>query len=260
VRRTPHSPAAMSRRYDSRTTIFSPEGRLYQVEYAMEALGHAGSAVGICTGEGIVLAAEKKVTSKLLEPLKTSEKMYKIDSHISAAVAGITADANVLVNYARTASQRYYFTYQEPMPVEQLVQVICDMNQGYTQFGGQRPFGVSALYAGWDKKFGFQLLQSDPSGNYNGWKASAIGQNSSAAQGLLKQEYDDGMTLAKGKALALKCMTKTMNNTSLTPERLEFAIFFREGDEVVYRSLRDDEVKALISEHEETAQAEGMDE
>jgi 20S proteasome subunit alpha 3 len=159
----------MSRRYDSRTTIFSPEGRLYQVEYAMEAISQAGAAIGILAKNGVVLAAEKRITSKLLDIRKSTEKMYKIDDHISCAVAGITADANILINYARQAAQKYFYTYQEPIPIEQLLQQICDLKQGYTQFGGLRPFGVSFLFAGWDSQFGFQLYQSDPSGNYGGW-------------------------------------------------------------------------------------------
>ena len=145
------SRCAMSRRYDSRTTIFSPEGRLYQVEYAMEAISHAGTAIGILASDGIVLAAEKKLTSKLLEPTKSSEKMYMIDEHIAVAVAGITADANILINQARMHAQRYRFAFQEQQPVEQLVQTLCDEKQAYTQYGGLRPFGVSMLYAGWDK-------------------------------------------------------------------------------------------------------------
>jgi len=130
----------MSRRYDSRTTIFSPEGRLYQVEYAMEAISHAGTAIGILASDGIVLAAEKKLNSKLLEPTKSSEKMYMIDQHVAVAVAGITADANILINQARLHAQRYRFAFQEPQPVEQLVQTLCDEKQAYTQYGGLRPF------------------------------------------------------------------------------------------------------------------------
>merc|ERR1711982_70889 len=126
----------MSRRYDGRTTTFSPEGRLYQVEYAMEAISHAGAAVGILSKDGVVLAAEKKIMSKLLETSKTTEKMYKLDNHLACAVAGITADANILINTARLAAQRYTFTYDEPMPVEQMAQNLCDTKQGYTQFGG----------------------------------------------------------------------------------------------------------------------------
>ncbi|ONK66364.1 uncharacterized protein A4U43_C06F6970 [Asparagus officinalis] len=124
----------MSRRYDSRTTIFSPEGRLYQVEYAMEAIGNAGSAIGILAKDGVVLVGEKKVTSKLLQTSKSTEKMYKIDDHVACAVAGIMSDANILINTARVQAQRYTFSYQEPMPVEQLVQSLCDTKQGYTQY------------------------------------------------------------------------------------------------------------------------------
>ena len=140
----------MARRYDSRTTIFSPEGRLYQVEYAMEAISHSGAAVGLLAGENAaVLAAEKRITSKLLDATRSSERLYQVDDHVGVAVAGITADANILINALRLSAQRYTFRYQEPMPIEQLVQDICDHKQGYTQFGGLRPFGVSFLFAGW---------------------------------------------------------------------------------------------------------------
>merc|ERR1712196_157297 len=185
----------MARRYDSWTTIFSPEGRLYQVEYAMEAIGHAGAAIGVLATDGVVLAAEKKTTSKLLESDKTSEKMYMVDNHIACAVAGIRADANILINQARLTAQRHLFKYDEPMPVEQLIQQICNLKQGYTQYGGQRPFGVSFLFAGYDKDFGYQLYQSDPSGNYAGWHATAIGANHSSATSMLKQDYSEEMDL-----------------------------------------------------------------
>ncbi|CAL9091617.1 unnamed protein product [Musa acuminata var. zebrina] len=102
----------MSRRYDSRTTIFSPEGRLYQVEYAMEAIGNAGAAIGILARDGVVLVGEKKVTSKLLQTSRSTEKMYKIDDHLACAVAGIMSDANILINTARVQAQRCTFAYQ----------------------------------------------------------------------------------------------------------------------------------------------------
>jgi 20S proteasome subunit alpha 3 len=123
----------------------------------MEAISQAGSAVGILAKEGVVLAAEKRITSKLLDIRRLTEKMYKIDDHVACAVAGITADANILINYARLAAQRYAYAYQEPIPIEQLLQIVCDLKQGYTQYGGLRPFGVSFLYAGWDEHFGFQV-------------------------------------------------------------------------------------------------------
>ena len=103
--------------------------------------------------------------------------MYKLDDHVAVAVAGLTADANILINKARLTAQQYTFTYQESMPVEQLVRRLCDVKQGYTQFGGMRPFGVSFLYAGWDEENGYQLYHSDPSGNYAGWKVSKPNHN-----------------------------------------------------------------------------------
>jgi 20S proteasome alpha/beta subunit len=145
----------------------------------------------------------------------------QVDDHLACAVAGITADANILINYARLAAQRYTLTYQEPIPVEQLIINICDRKQGYTQFGGLRPFGVSFLWAGWDKNYGFQLYQSDPSGNYGGWKATAIGANNQAAQSILKQEYKNDMELGDVVKLAIKVLNKSMDSTSLTSEKCE---------------------------------------
>ena len=106
-------------RYDSRTTTFSPEGRLHQVEYAMKAIDQAGACIGILAKDGVVLCAEKKAVDKLLAPIKESEKMYKVDEHIGTAVAGLASDANILIDYARRYAQQHRFQYQEPIPVEQ---------------------------------------------------------------------------------------------------------------------------------------------
>ena len=168
----------MSREYDSRTTTFSPEGRLYQLEYAMEAINNAACAIGILTKEGIVFAIEKKMISKLLAKVSDSEKVYPIDDHIMCAIAGLTADASILLQSARKNCQDYLYKYGQAKPVEELVEYICKVKHSYTQVGGLRPFGVSFLFAGWDKFYGYQLYHSDPSGNYSGWKAHAIGSNS----------------------------------------------------------------------------------
>ncbi|CAI5989980.1 unnamed protein product [Closterium sp. NIES-65] len=272
----------------------------HQVEYAMEAISHAGSAIGILATDGVVLAAEKRITSKLLESSKTNEKMYRIDDHVAAAVAGITADANILVNSARLAAQRYTYAYQEPIPMEQLVQSLCDTKhgyvsllfhspllpiwlpsssceqepipmeqlvqslcdtkQGYTQFGGLRPFGVSFLFAGWDKHHQFQLYHSDPSGNYGGWRACAIGANHGAAQSLLKQEYKEekgpggeaipGMDLEGAVQLALKVLSKTMDSTSLSAEKIELAKVCLEDGQVRYRVFGAKEIDELLLKYE----------
>lgn len=234
----------MSRRYDSRTTIFSPEGRLYQVEYAQEAISNAGTVIGILSTEGVVLACEKKVTSKLLDT--SNDKLYIVSDNMVAAVAGMTADASILVNHARVYSQEYLKTYSEEIPAELLIKKICDIKQGYTQHGGLRPFGVSFLYAGYDDRYEFQLYSSNPSGNYSGWKATSIGANNSAAQTLLKKDYNDDISLNDACSLAIKVLSKTMDSSNLNSEKLEFATLEKKGDKIVHKIWKADDVDNLI--------------
>lgn len=239
----------MSRRYDSRTTIFSPEGRLYQVEYAQEAISMAGTAIGILSKEGVVLACEKKVTSKLLDNDGSAEKLYVINDNMICAVAGMTADASILVNTARVKAQQYLKTYSEEIPCELLIKQVCDIKQGYTQHGGLRPFGVSFLYAGYDDRYEFQLFTSKPSGNYAGWKATSIGSNSSAAQTLLKKDYKDDLTLKEACELAIKVLSKTMDSSNLNSDKLEFAtlsLSTTDKTKVIHKIWKDDDVNMLI--------------
>lgn len=213
----------------------------------MEAISHAGTALGILAEDGVVLAAEKKVTSKLLEQSKSHEKIYTISDDIACCVAGITADANILVNNVRLTAQRYLMSYHDSMPVEQLVQSICDTKQGYTQYGGLRPFGVSFIYGGYDPHHGFQLYQSDPSGNYGGWKATCIGANRTAAQSMLKQDYKEGMTLEEALPLAVKVLSKTMDSTALNSEKLEMMTVTRNAEgETILMPLTAAQVDALL--------------
>ncbi|KAJ3735613.1 nucleophile aminohydrolase [Lentinula guzmanii] len=251
----------MSRRYDSRTTIFSPEGRLYQIEYAMEAISHAGTVLGVLAKDGVVLAAEKKVTGKLLDLSGakeggyggSGEKIFLLNSNVIGGVAGLTADANSLINYARSAAQQHLLQYNEDIPVELLAQRLCDMKQGYTQYGGLRPFGVSLLYAGYDQQHQFQLYHSDPSGNYSGWKATCIGANNGTAQSLLKQEYKDDIEVKAAISLVLKTMSKTMDSTTLGSEKLEFAVITLDPETNLPKAkiYKPDEIDELL-------QAEGL--
>eukprot|EP00760_Papus_ankaliazontas_P028022 PhM_4_TR3484/c1_g1_i1/m.14761/K02728/PSMA4; 20S proteasome subunit alpha 3 len=217
-------------RYDSRTTMFSPEGRVYQVEYAMEAILNAGAALGILTKSGIVLAAEKRVPSPLLDVEKahdttiSGDKIFKVDTHLAAVVAGMTSDANILIHHARTTAQRHLYTFHEGMPVESMALNVADIKQWYTQSGGQRPFGVAFLLAGWDAYHGYQLYHTDPSGNYSSWKAHAIGNNSGTAQSLLKSDWSEDLTLHQGIMLALKIMGRTLDISSLTSEKIELGL------------------------------------
>ncbi|PAV82082.1 hypothetical protein WR25_27000 isoform G [Diploscapter pachys] len=238
----------MARRYDSKTTIFSPEGRLYQVEYAMEAISHAGTCLGIMAEDGVLLAAEKRNVHKLLDDSVLNEKIYRLSNNISCTVAGITSDANVLINHLRWWAANYRLRFGEEMPVEQLVQELCNEKQRFTQRGGKRPFGVSLLYAGWDKHYGYQLYQSDPSGNYTGWKATCIGNNHAAAVSLLKQEYKE-QSLEDAKKLAIKVLWKTLD-VKLASEKIEMAVLKRKDGKTVLEELTDKELETLIAEHE----------
>eukprot|EP00055_Hartaetosiga_balthica_P007264 m.24670 g.24670 ORF g.24670 m.24670 type:complete len:280 (+) comp5685_c0_seq1:142-981(+) len=241
----------MSHRYDTRTTIFSPEGRLYQVEYAMEAISHAGTCLGILSKDGVVLAAEKISTAKLLDVSSSAEKLFKLDEHVACSVAGITADANILVDYLRLTAQRHYLTFQEPIPIERLVTIVCDLKQAYTQWGGMRPFGSSLLFMGWDRHFGFQLYRSDPSGNFGGWKATCIGSNSQSAKSILEADYEEECSLEEALLLAVKVLNKTMDSTKLTSAKLEFATLTLEDGKPKYTVMSVDHVESLLKEGED---------
>ena len=185
------------------------------------------------------------------------------------AVAGMTSDANILINYARQAAQRYLLTYNEDIPCEQLVRRLCDLKQGYTQHGGLRPFGVSFIYAGYDPIRQFQLYQSNPSGNYGGWKATSVGANNASAQSLLKQDYKEDCDLKEACAMAVKVLSKTMDSTKLSSEKskrfgtslyncvitymllVEFATVGKTKDGKIYHHLWGaDEITTLLKEHD----------
>ena len=241
--------------YDTDVTVWSPQGRLLQVEYAMEAVKQGSACLGIVGSKYVVLAALKRSPHDLAAYQK---KLLKIDDHVGVAVAGINSDANILINSARLSAQRYLMTYQEPVPMEQLVQTLCDQKQGYTQYGGLRPFGVSFLFGGWDKNGGFQLYQSDPSGNYAGWMAAAIGANATAAQAILKTEYKEGMSIEDARRLATKVLKQTMDSTKLEAEKVEMAEVGWKSDAkqaVAYRVLKEAELAELCDQANKEAEA-----
>ncbi|KAF9507329.1 hypothetical protein BS47DRAFT_1377925 [Hydnum rufescens UP504] len=225
----------------------------------MEAISHAGTVMGVLAKDGVVLAAEKKVTGKLLDLSiakeggygGSGEKIFLLNNNVVAGVAGLTADANSLINYARQAAQRHLFSFNEDIPVEQLAQRLCDLKQGYTQYGGLRPFGVSLLYAGYDPHYQFQLYHSDPSGNYSGWKATCIGANNGTAQSLLKQEYKDGLSTEEAIALTIKIMSKTMDSTTLSSEKLEFSTLTLDPTtkQPLAKIYKPAEIDALLAKH-----------
>jgi len=213
--------------YDRGVNTFSPEGRLFQVEYAIEAIKHGSTAIGISTKEGCVLACEKRLTSSLMEP-RSIEKILEVDDHIGCAMSGLTADARMLVDRARVECQNHRFTYNEAMSVESVTQSLCDVALRFSEEGDHdgedalsRPFGVALLLAGMADD-GPALFHMDPSGTYVRFEAKAIGSASEGAQTALQDEYNKTMTLVEAETLAMKVLKQVMEE-KLTSTNVEIA-------------------------------------
>ncbi len=189
--------------YDRAITVFSPDGRLFQVEYAREAVRRGATTAGLVYANGVVLIADRRIPNpKLAEP-SSLEKIHQIDENIACATAGLVADARVLVDYARLAAQVNRVTYAEPMPVEMLVRRICDYKQQYTQFGGVRPFGTALLVGGYDDT-GIHLYETEPSGSMTSFKADSTGGNKGPVMELFEQKYRPGLDRDAAILLALE--------------------------------------------------------
>lgn len=190
--------------YDRAITVFSPDGRLYQVEYAREAVKRGTTAVGIKCSEGIVLLVDKRVNSKLLEP-SSIEKIFKIDNHIGVASSGLVGDARSLVDRARVESQVNRVSYDEQIDIEMLSKKLCDHMQTYTQFGGARPYGTALLIAGISDGQ-FRLFETDPSGTLLEYKATGIGIGRNAVMKVFEDEFRDDLTIDEAIVLGLKAL------------------------------------------------------
>lgn len=234
--------------YDRGVNTFSPEGRLFQVEYAIEAIKLGSTAIGIQTNEGVVLAVEKRVTSPLIEPASI-EKVFEVDEHIGCAMSGLIADSRTLIDRARVEAQNHWFTYNEKMSVESVTQSVSNLA---LQFGDDdadpgamsRPFGVALLFAGIDRK-GPQLYHMDPSGTFIQYDAKAIGSGSEGAQQALQDVYHKSMTLKEACKSALTILKQVMEeklNSSnvemamVTPEK-NFHMFSKEELEDVIKDI-----------------------
>jgi len=208
--------------YDRGVNTFSPEGRLFQVEYAIEAIKLGSTVIGISTSEGVLLASEKRITSSLMEPT-TVEKIFEVDKHIGCASSGLMADSRTMVDRARAECQNHWFIYNEKMTVESAAQAVSNLA---IQFGDSdddgsamsRPFGVAILFAGIDEK-GPQLFHMDPSGTFVQFDAKAIGSGSEGAQQSLQEVYHKSMTLKEATKAALtilkQVMEEKLNDTNI---------------------------------------------
>jgi len=229
--------------YDRGITIFSPDGRLYQVEYAREAVKRGTASIGVRTSDGVVLAVDKRIRSPLMER-SSVEKIHKADDHIGIASAGHVADARQLIDFARRQAQVNQLRYGEPVGVETLTKEITDYIQQYTQVGGARPFGV-ALIIGGIVNGEPRLFETDPSGTPYEWKALAVGADRSDIRDYLEEHYDEGMTLDEGVDLALAALASA-NDDELSPEGIGVATVDVETE--TFGQLTDEEKEAHLAE------------
>ncbi|ESL09075.1 proteasome alpha 5 subunit [Trypanosoma rangeli SC58] len=212
--------------YDRGVNTFSPEGRIFQIEYAIEAIKLGSTSLGIQTPDAVIIAAEKRVPSVLVDP-SSMNKILEIDHHMGTVLSGMVADARILVEHARVEAQNHRFTYDEPMRVESCALATCDLSIRFGEGGGgkklmSRPFGVSLLIAGVDEN-GPQLWQTDPSGTYTRYDAQAIGAGAEAAQTVFNERYHRNMTVEEAENLAVQILKQVMEE-ELTKSNIEIAI------------------------------------
>ncbi len=231
--------------YDRGITIFSPDGRLYQVEYAREAVKRGTASIGVRTSDGVVLAVDKRIRSPLMER-SSVEKIHKADDHIGIASAGHVADARQLIDFARRQAQINQLRYGEPIGVETLTKEVTDYIQQYTQVGGARPFGVALIIAGIADGEP-RLYETDPSGTPYEWKALAVGADRNDIREYLEEHYSEEMDLDAGVGLALSALAAA-NDDGLTPEGIGVATIDVETE--TFRELTDEEKSDHLAENE----------
>jgi len=232
-------PPAMG--YDRAITVFSPDGKLYQVEYAAENIKKGWTTIGIKSKYGGVLAAEKRKIATLID-MSMIEKIYLIDTHIGASFAGLAADGRILIDYARRVAMNYRFIYDEPIDVELVVRNVCDVKQLYTQHAGVRPFGVALVFLGVDKK-GVQLFKTEINGYYFAYLAIAMGSGEQPAMEQLEKGYRNDLSLGEMIELALKAI-RAAADQPLRPELVELGYVSKE--EGVFKKLSREELMKWI--------------
>jgi len=233
----------MSSRYDSAITVFSPDGHLFQVEYAQEAVKKGSTAVAVRGKDLVVLCVEKKAVAKLQED-RTVRKIALLDEHVAMAFAGLTADARILINRARVECQSHRLTVEDPVTLEYITRYIATLKQKYTQSNGRRPFGLSTLLVGFDMDGTPRLYQTDPSGTYHEWKANAIGRSAKTVREFLEKHYDaDAVADEQGAVkLALKALVEVVQSGS---KNMEVAVM-RRGERLTM--LEPDAIEIYITQ------------
>ncbi len=232
----PVSPQA----YDRAITVFSPDGRLFQVEYAKEAVKLGATTIGATSEDGVVLVAYKNVQSKLMRP-ESLKKIFFVDDHIAITASGLAADARRLIDLARDEVQRYRAMYDEPPHVETIARNVCDVMQLYTQYGGARPFGVSLLIGGVDDEP--QLFEAEPSGALSGYYADAIGAGRKVVKEIFEKQYKRSMSVEDLIKLSIRALSKSEEGP-LTTDTVE--VVYSTVDDPEFKVLSDKELKRYL--------------
>ncbi|GAA95612.1 uncharacterized protein L969DRAFT_92742 [Mixia osmundae IAM 14324] len=241
-----------SRSYDRALTVFSPDGHLFQVEYALEAVRKGTCAVGVRGQDVVVLGVEKKSVLQLQDP-RTVRKVAMLDDHVCLAFAGLTADARILIDKARIECQSHRLTVEDPVTIEYITRHIAGIQQKYTQSGGVRPFGISCLLVGFDANDPMpRLYMTEPSGIFSAWKAVAIGRSSHTVREFLEKNWKKDLNKDNTIKLAVKSLLEVVQTGA---KNIDLAIIEGHGK---IRTLTLEEIEAVVAviEEEKAAEAE----
>jgi proteasome alpha subunit len=237
--------------YDRAITVFSPDGRLYQVEYAIETVRRGTLAIGVKSKDGVILAVEEK--ARKLQISNVTQKIFQVDDHIGVAAAGYIPDARTQVDHARFFAQSNRLIYDEPVDVEGVAKNLADMAQQFTQYAGVRPFGVALILAGVDKN-GSELFLTDPSGTYIGYDAVAIGAGSDQVTDFLEKSYKSDISMDDAATLAIESIYMVSEEKSGT-RHLKMAIIDEKSKAM--RKVEDEEIEKYAGSARDRATKRG---
>jgi len=233
------------RAYDRALTVFSPEGRLYQVEYALEAVRRGTLAVAVKSKEDVCIAAQIKIPSILMDA-DSIDKIFQVDEHIGVAISGLHADSRALINYSRVQAQSFRLTYDEPVRLNMLAKAVADLCQMYSQYGGIRPFGCALFFIAIDAG-GTQIYTTSPSGIYRSFKSYAIGTGESTAREYLIENYKEEMTFDELINFTLKTLKESIDEDA-TKENIRLA--YIKGEDKKFHMCDKEEVGEFLNKLE----------
>lgn len=230
--------------YDRAITMFSPDGRLLQVEYAKKTVRQGSTAIGLVCSDGVLFVADKRIVDKLVIP-ESVEKIFQIDDHIGATASGILSDARVLIERAQMKAQQNRVTYDSPIDTVSIVKDICSLKQICTQSGGLRPFGVSIILGGIDLDGTPKLYETDPTGIFFQFKATVIGEGEPEIEEFFYKEYSSKLTVEEGLKLALKALVNAVDK-NIGVERIDAA--YINATEKKFTTIKKDKIEKVLRE------------